>query len=39
MLPLGKFIAGGENMPTWLLILIIVLVVLALFGGVGYRRR
>jgi len=26
-------------MPTWLLVLIIVLVVLALFGGVGYSRR
>jgi len=26
-------------MPTWLLVLIIVLVVLALFGGVGYGRR
>jgi hypothetical protein len=24
-------------MPTWLWVLIIVLVVLALFGGVGYR--
>jgi hypothetical protein len=30
---------GGEHMPTWLLVLIIVLVVLALFGGFGYRRR
>ena len=27
---------GGEQMPTWLLVLIIVLVVLALFGGFGY---
>jgi hypothetical protein len=26
-------------MPIWLLVLIIVLVVLALFGGVGYGRR
>jgi len=26
-------------MPMWLLVLIIVLVVLALFGGVGYGRR
>jgi len=26
-------------MPTWLWILIIVLLVLALFGGVGYGRR
>jgi hypothetical protein len=25
-------------MPTWLLVLIVVLVVLALFGGVGYYR-
>ena len=30
---------GGEQMPTWLLVLIIVLVVLALFGGFGYSRR
>ena len=28
-----------RRMPTWLLVLIIVLVVLALFGGVGYGRR
>ena len=27
------------RVPTWLWILIIVLVVLALFGGVGYTRR
>ncbi len=27
------------KMATWLLILIIVLIVLALFGGVGYTRR
>jgi hypothetical protein len=27
------------NMPVWLLVLIIVLLVLALFGGVGYSRR
>jgi len=26
-------------MPIWLLVLIIVLVVLFLFGGFGYRRR
>jgi len=26
-------------MPTWLWVLIIVLIVLALFGGVGYSRR
>jgi hypothetical protein len=26
-------------MPTWLWVLIIVLVVLALFGGVGVYRR
>jgi len=26
------------HMATWLLILIIVLVILALFGGIGYRR-
>jgi flagellar basal body-associated protein FliL len=29
---------GGEIVATWLWVLIIVLVVLALFGGVGYRR-
>jgi hypothetical protein len=27
-----------QAMPTWLWVLIIVLVILALFGGVGYRR-
>ena len=26
-------------MPTWLWILLIVLLVLVLFGGVGYGRR
>jgi hypothetical protein len=26
------------RMATWLLILIIVIVILALFGGIGYRR-
>lgn len=26
-------------MPTWLLVLIIVLLVLAVFGGFGYTRR
>jgi uncharacterized protein YneF (UPF0154 family) len=26
-------------MPTWLWVLVIVLVLLALFGGVGYSRR
>lgn len=26
-------------MPTWALILIIVLLVIVLFGGVGYGRR
>jgi hypothetical protein len=30
---------GVQAMPMWLLVLIIVLVVLALFGGVGYGRR
>jgi flagellar basal body-associated protein FliL len=29
----------GPFMPIWLLVLIIVLVVLFLFGGFGYRRR
>jgi hypothetical protein len=27
-----------KNMPTWLLVLLVVLIVLALFGGVGYYR-
>jgi hypothetical protein len=35
----GTVRPGGEYMPTWLLVLIIVLIVLALFGGFGYRRR
>jgi hypothetical protein len=26
-------------MPTWLLVLIVVLLVLAVFGGFGYSRR
>jgi len=26
-------------MPTWLWVLIVVLLVLALFGGFGYSRR
>jgi flagellar basal body-associated protein FliL len=30
---------GGDHMPAWLWILIIVLLVIALFGGVGYSRR
>ena len=30
---------GGEQMPTWRLVLIIVLVVLALFGASGTRGR
>jgi hypothetical protein len=30
---------GGDDMPTWLLVLIIILIVLALFGGFGYYRR
>ena len=29
----------GLSMPTWALILIIVLLVIVLFGGVGYGRR
>jgi hypothetical protein len=29
---------GGDRM-SWLVILLIVLLVLALFGGVGYYRR
>ncbi len=38
-LPWELVAPGGEQMPTWLLVLIIVLVVLALFGGFGYTRR
>jgi hypothetical protein len=30
---------GGRVLATWLWILIIVLVIFALFGGVGYYRR
>jgi len=30
---------GGFSMATWLWVLIIVLLVLLLFGGVGYGRR
>jgi len=26
-------------MPTWLLVLIVMLLVLAVFGGFGYSRR
>jgi hypothetical protein len=29
---------GGEEMPTWLVVLLVVLLVLAVFGGVGYYR-
>jgi hypothetical protein len=32
-------VGGGDHMPTWLLVLIIVLLVLAVFGGFGYSRR
>ena len=35
----GNARSGGEDMPTWLWILLIVLLVLALTGGIGYRRR
>jgi hypothetical protein len=28
-----------DQVPTWLLVLIIVLIVFALFGGFGYYRR
>jgi hypothetical protein len=33
--------SGSEEkrMPTWLLVLIVVLLVLAAFGGFGYTRR
>jgi hypothetical protein len=36
---LGTLGQGGDDMPTWLLVLIIILIVLALFGGFGYYRR
>jgi putative exporter of polyketide antibiotics len=35
----GHIWAGGDDMPTWLWVLLIVLLVLILFGGIGYRRR
>ena len=35
----GRLRAGGDRMPTWLLVLLIVLLVLAVFGGFGYSRR
>jgi flagellar basal body-associated protein FliL len=31
--------ARRTDMPTWVWILLIVLLVLVLFGGVGYGRR
>jgi hypothetical protein len=31
-------VGGGDSM-SWLVVLLIVLLVLALFGGVGYYRR
>ncbi|HSF61175.1 MAG TPA: hypothetical protein VLA69_05735 [Gaiellaceae bacterium] len=34
-----KTIEAGGDMPTWLLVLIVVLLVLAVFGGFGYSRR
>jgi hypothetical protein len=36
---IGNARAGREDMPTWLWIVLIVLLVLALTGGIGYRRR
>jgi flagellar basal body-associated protein FliL len=30
---------GGGDSMSWLVVLLIVLLVLALFGGVGYYRR
>jgi hypothetical protein len=35
----GHTTAGGDGMPTWLWVLLIILLVLVLFGGVGYGRR
>jgi hypothetical protein len=34
-----RAIEKGGTVPTWLLVLIIILVILALFGGFGYYRR
>ena len=34
----GQSLGEEAQMPTWLWVLILVLVVLALFGGVGYSR-
>lgn len=36
---LGNYRPGGDRMATWLWIVLIVLLVLLLFGGFGYRRR
>ena len=33
------FTKEGPNMATWLVILLIVLLVLLVFGGIGYGRR
>jgi hypothetical protein len=35
----GMLGAGGEAMPTWAWVLIIVLLFLLVFGGFGYSRR
>jgi hypothetical protein len=32
-------VEGGTLVPTWLLVLLIILLVLVLFGGFGYYRR
>jgi hypothetical protein len=34
-----RALQGGPNMATWLVILLIVLLVLLVFGGIGYGRR
>ena len=35
----GMLRAGGDAMPTWAWVLIIVLLFLLVFGGFGYSRR
>ena len=35
----GHIVDGGNQMPNWLLVLIIVFVAVALFGDLQYRGR
>jgi hypothetical protein len=37
--PAARSERGGVGMPTWLVVVLVVLLVLALFGGFGYTRR